>query len=176
MAPESKMTNVEHPRPLHAAARSRTRREHGIGHVLMAERFNAVDLRRLRDGCRTTLRDTALDDDRTWMFVVAINECLTNAIRHGGGHGRFILIDDGALLVAEIIDQGPGVSATIPQQPPAADALAGRGLWMVQRIVDRMTLNTGPRGTTVLLEMAYASSNGHHNGAHALHPDPSREI
>lgn len=170
------MANVEHPRPLPAAARSRTRREHRIGHVLMAERFDAIDLRRLRDGCRAALRHTVLDDDRTWMFVVAINECVTNAIRHGGGHGQFILIDDGAVLVAEIIDQGPGFSTTIPEQPPARDALAGRGLWMVQRIVDRMTLNTGLGGTTVLLEMAYTSSNGRHTGADGLHPAPSREI
>ena len=113
------MTNVEQPRTLDDTARPRTGREHRIGHVLIAERFTAVDLRRLRDGCRAALRDTGLDDNYTSMFVLAINECLTNAIRHGGGHGGFVLIDDGALLVAEITDEGPGVSATIPQQRPA---------------------------------------------------------
>jgi hypothetical protein len=95
MAPEFEMTNVEQPQTLDYAVRLRTRREHRIGHVLIAEHFNTVDLRRLRDGCGAALRDTGLDDDRTSMFLVAINECLTNAIRHGGGHGRFVLIDDG---------------------------------------------------------------------------------
>ena len=149
------MTNVEQPRLLDDATRPRARREHHSGHVLIAERFNAVDLRRLRHGCRTALRNTGLDDDRTAMFVTAVNECLTNAIRHGGGNGGFVLIDDGALLVAEIIDQGPGVSSTIPEQLPDVDALDGRGLWIVQRMVDRVTLTTGTSGTIFRLEMAH---------------------
>ena len=170
------MTNVEQPQTLDDAARSRTRREHRIGHVLIAERFNAVDLRRVRDGCRAALRNTGLDDDGTSMFVLAINECLTNAIRHGGGHGRFVLIDDGALLVAEIIDEGPGISATIPVQRPALDALSGRGLWVVQRIVDRLTLTTGIGGTTVRLEMAHTSGNGYQAGDRPPHPGPIHQI
>jgi serine/threonine-protein kinase RsbW len=154
------MTNVEQPQLLDDAARTRTRRGHRSGHVLIAERFQAADLRRLRDRCRAALRDTGLDDDRTSMFVTAINECLTNAIRHGGGHGGFVLIDDGALLVAEIIDQGPGVSAAMPEQLPAVDAVDGRGLWIVQRMVDRVTLTTGTTGTILRLEMAHTLTTG----------------
>jgi len=150
------MTNVEQPRLLDDATRPRTCREHRSGHVLVAERFNAVDLRRLRHSCRAALRNTGLDDDRTAMFVTAINECLTNAIRHSGGNGGFVLIDDGTLLVAEIIDHGPGVPAAMPQQLPADDALDGRGLWIVQRMVDRVTLTTGTSGTIFRLEMAHA--------------------
>jgi anti-sigma regulatory factor (Ser/Thr protein kinase) len=132
----------------------------------MVKRFNAVDLRRVRDGCRAALRDAGLDDDRAPMFVVAINECLTNAIQHGGGHGRLVLIDDGVLVVAEIFDQGRGGDlTTIPVQMPAVDAVCGRGLWMVQRLVDRLTLTTGVGGTTLRLEMAHRTVGRQRIGA-----------
>jgi hypothetical protein len=67
-------------------------------------------------------------------FVTAINECLTNAIRHGGGHGGFVLIDGGALLIVEITTKPQASQRQCPKQLPAVDALDGRGLWMVQRL------------------------------------------
>ena len=89
------MTYVEQGRPLDETARLPTR-ERRSGHVLLAERFVVADLRRLRDRCRAALRSSGLDDERTSVFVAAINECLTNAIRHGGGRRTLVLIDDGA--------------------------------------------------------------------------------
>jgi serine/threonine-protein kinase RsbW len=172
------MTNVEQARPLDDPARLPTRARR-TGHVVLVERFVAADLRRLRDRCRTVLGCIGFDDERTSMFVAAINECLANAIRHGGGRRGLVLIDDGAVVIAEIIDQGPGLSTPIPRHLPAADALGGRGLWMAQQMVDRMALTTGPSGTTVRLEMAHSSSNGDHGGdsrranptLHAERPD-----
>lgn len=157
------MTNVEQARPLKDAARLPTGRGRRTGHVLVVERFVAADLGRLRDRCRAALGGIGLDDDRTFTFVAAINECLTNAICHGGGRRGLVLIDDGTVLIAEIIDQGPGLSTPVPKHPPAADALGGRGLWMAQQMVDRMTLTTGTSGTTVRLEIAHSPDKGDHS-------------
>ena len=157
------MTNVEQARALKDAARLPTHRGRRTGLVLLAEQFASVDLRRLRNRCRAALGGTGFDDERTFMFVAAINECLTNAVRHGGGRGGLVLIDDGAALIAEIIDQGPGLSTPVPKHLPAADALGGRGLWMAQQMVDRMSLTTGASGTTVRLEIAHSSREGDHS-------------
>lgn len=157
------MTNVEQARPLDDTVRSPTRVRR-TGHVLLAERFVAADLRRLRDRCRAALGSIGIDEERTSTFVAAINECLTNAVRHGGGRRGLVLIDDGIVVIAEIMDEGPGLSAPIPEHLPAADALGGRGLWMARQMVDRLTLTTGTGGTTVRLEIAHGSNNGDHSG------------
>jgi anti-sigma regulatory factor (Ser/Thr protein kinase) len=153
-APGVEMTNVEQARPLDDTARLPTRVRRS-GHVLLAERFVAADLRRIRNRCRAALGCIGLDDERTYTFVAAINECLTNAIRHGGGRRGLILVDEGAVVIAEIIDQGPGLSTPVPKHLPAPDSLGGRGLWMAQQMVDRLTLTTGTSGTTVRLEVAH---------------------
>jgi hypothetical protein len=80
------MTNVEQVRPLKDAGRLPTDRGRSTGHVLLVERFVAADLRRLRGRRRAAFGGTGLDNDHTFTFVSAINECLTNAVRHGGGH------------------------------------------------------------------------------------------
>ena len=67
------MTNVEQARPLKDTASLPTR-PHLSGHVVLAERFAAADLRRLRDRCRAALECIGLDDDRTSTFVTAIND------------------------------------------------------------------------------------------------------
>lgn len=169
------MTNVEQARPLDETARLPTR-ERRIGHVLLARRFVAADLRRLRDKCRAALGCLGIDDERTSMFVAAINECLANAIRHGGGRRGLVLIDDGMVVIAEIIDEGLGLSAPIPEHLPAADALGGRGLWMARQMVDRLTLTTGTSGTTVRLEIAHRSNKADHgrdsrHSLRKLHPE-----
>ncbi len=158
------MTNVDQARPRHDASGTDSRRAHGRGHVLIAEHFAAGDVARLRTGCRTTLHSISLDDERASMLVYAINECLTNAIRHGGGQGWFVFIRDRQRLIALVIDHGPGGSMSIPDQLPANDSLNGRGLWMARQMVDHMTLTTGPTGTTVRLEMVQASLDGYRSG------------
>ena len=150
------MTNVEDARAWPDESGVTTHREHGSGHVLAAQLFTDTHLSFARADCRTVLRNIGFDEPRASAFVYAINECLTNVIRHGGGHGWFILISDATRLVALIIDHGPGASMTIREQQPANDAMHGRGLWLARLMVDHMTLTTGPDGTSVRLEMAHA--------------------
>jgi anti-sigma regulatory factor (Ser/Thr protein kinase) len=167
------MTNVEEARSWPDESRVTTHREHGSGHVLAAELFTDTDLSFVRAQCRTVLRDIGFGEPRASTFVYAINECLTNVIRHGGGHGWFILISDATRLVALIIDHGPGASMTIPEQEPANDAVHGRGLWLARLMVDRMALTTGPDGTTVRLEMAHTWSDERPVGESARGAEPS---
>ena len=157
------MTNVDRVWPYDASGTD-TRRVHGRGHVLIAEHFAAGDLARLRTDCRSILRGISLDDQRASMLVYAINECLTNVIRHGGGQGWFAFIYDRERLVALVTDHGPGGSMPIPDQLPANDSLNGRGLWMARQMVDDMTLTTGSSGTTVRLQLAHPSPDGHRSG------------
>jgi serine/threonine-protein kinase RsbW len=84
-------------------------------------------------------------------FVVAVNELLTNAVRHGGGSGRVALWVEAGSVVCEVSDRGTGLGRIRPvkSQRPAADQPGGWGLWLADELTDAMALESGPDGTTV---------------------------
>ena len=94
------------------------------------------------------VRGTHADD-----FVTAVNEVMTNAVRHGGGGGELRLWGED-VLVCEISDRGRGFPAAAyldRRERPAATPTGGMGLWIAQQISDSLTIESGPRGTTVRL-------------------------
>jgi serine/threonine-protein kinase RsbW len=84
-------------------------------------------------------------------FVLAVNELVTNAVQHGGGGGDVRLWRATDAVWCEVNDRGPG----LPEDRrdgyplPPAHAPGGRGLWLVHRLCDQVTISTSPRGTTV---------------------------
>ncbi|GIF64531.1 hypothetical protein Ais01nite_25660 [Asanoa ishikariensis] len=121
------------------------------GQQLLAERFargQVTDLRHALAACAEAagLRDQRLDD-----FVLAVNELITNAVRHGGGAGVLRLWRAGGTLVCEVSDGGAGIGAErlANHERPAPDVAGGWGLWLAGQLSDSMQVATGPAGTTV---------------------------
>jgi anti-sigma regulatory factor (Ser/Thr protein kinase) len=84
--------------------------------------------------------------------VVAVNELLTNAVRHGGGGGRLTLWKAEGSVVCEVSDTGPGLPRPLDDGGPvrpAADEPGGWGLWLAEELTDDFELTTGAGGTTV---------------------------
>lgn len=81
--------------------------------------------------------------------MVAVNELLTNAVRHGGGTGRLSLWQSDGSVVCEVSDSGGGLAETPGTQRPAADQPGGWGLWLARELTDTFAVTTGDRGTTV---------------------------
>lgn len=96
-------------------------------------------------------QQSGLSGGRLDDFVVAVNELLTNAVRHGGGAGRVTLWVEAGSLVCEVSDHGTGLGAVDPSRSrrPAADQPGGWGLWLAGELTDAMVLKSGPDGTTV---------------------------
>jgi serine/threonine-protein kinase RsbW len=96
-------------------------------------------------------------------FVLAVNELLTNAVRHGGGKGRLRLWRRGDVVVCEVSDHGGGFDETrlSTAARPVADTPGGWGLWLAGKLSDRMEVQTGPAGTTVRISAALAEEGAH---------------
>jgi serine/threonine-protein kinase RsbW len=93
-----------------------------------------------------------LDADTRYEFVYAVNEAVTNAIKHGASdeegmiHLR-IAADDDRLTFA-VHDRG---TFDMPVLDSAVTPEHGRGLALMASLVDEVELHIGPAGTTVRL-------------------------
>lgn len=83
--------------------------------------------------------------------MLAVNELITNAVRHGGGRGRIRLWLANQDVICEISDEGAGIEVARleDQGRPRLDTAGGWGLWLARQLSDRMEVDTGPQGTTV---------------------------
>lgn len=95
------------------------------------------------------------DPDGCYEFVYAVNEAVTNAIRHGApdeqGLIRLSIAADADRLTFAVRDCGTFVIST----PDAATrSECGRGLALMANLVDEVQLRIEPRSTTISLAKA----------------------
>jgi serine/threonine-protein kinase RsbW len=116
---------------------------------LLSEDFDRSRVTALRHAVASAAAGGGLAGDRLNDFVVAANELLTNAVRHGGGSGHVALWCDGESVVCVVTDQGPGLpdSRSMRLVRPAGDELGGRGLWLAATLTDSFDLTTDGNGT-----------------------------
>jgi serine/threonine-protein kinase RsbW len=105
----------------------------------------------LRHAVASCAEAAGLADGRLEDFVVAVNELLTNAVRHGGGSGHVKLWREDGFVVCEVVDQGTGLADPRPDRPdrPSVDGPGGWGLWLAGELTDAIEIETGAEGTTV---------------------------
>jgi anti-sigma regulatory factor (Ser/Thr protein kinase) len=87
--------------------------------------------------------------------LLALDEAVGNAIRHGSRGGWPILVtldvDDGWVHMT-VRDHGPTAELPcLPVGPPPTDALGGRGLWLIGQLVDEVRLERAGRGVLLSL-------------------------
>jgi anti-sigma regulatory factor (Ser/Thr protein kinase) len=119
--------------------------------VLLTEAFDHSSITALRHAVTSGATSAGLRGDRLADFVVAVNELLTNAVRHGGGTGRVTLWRAAGAVVCEVTDTGAGLPPPVPQRrvKPAPDQPGGWGLWLAEELTDSFEIRTGNGGTTV---------------------------
>jgi serine/threonine-protein kinase RsbW len=93
-----------------------------------------------------------LDADSSYDFVLAVNEAVTNAIRHGASDDRGLIhlsiVADADRLTFAVRDYG---TFAMPVVDGAENSDHGRGLAMMASLVDEVQLVIEPGGTTVRL-------------------------
>ena len=109
-----------------------------------------------------------LRGQRAGDFVIAVHEIAANAVRHGTPTARLGLhVAGGTAVQAEVCDGGHW-----PPGPAAAPApgQGGRGLQLVRRVCDQVTIRRTPAGSTVIVRM---SLPGHDTPGGAASRSPS---
>ncbi|WP_433649170.1 ATP-binding protein [Micromonospora zamorensis] len=119
--------------------------------LLIAKAFDQAQVTEIRHSVTSCAHARGLTGQRLDDFVLAINELITNAVRHGGGRGWLRLWHESSLLVCEVADHGHGIS---PQRlgdrsRPAPDTAGGWGLWLARELTDAMEVVSSSAGTTV---------------------------
>ncbi|MEU7874145.1 ATP-binding protein [Dactylosporangium sp. NPDC049140] len=125
--------------------------------ALLVEDFDVALITPVRHAVSRGAAAAGLTGQRLEDFVLAVNEIVTNAVRHAGGGGTLRLWLTGAALVCEVVDKGAG----IPEERlsgdsalPPSSAISGRGLWLARHLVDDVAVTTGEAGTIVKLSSA----------------------
>lgn len=106
-------------------------------------------LLRVRQSLRRLSRGAGFDDDRAFALEVAVGEAINNVIEHAygpaGGNVRVCAWRDGEAVVVEVSDHGRWRSDR-PDGPQR-----GRGILLMQGLVDSVDFRKAPEGTTVRL-------------------------
>lgn len=93
-----------------------------------------------------------LDSTECYKFVYAVNEAVTNAIKHGApdtqGMITLTVAHDSRVLTIAVSDCG---SFDARDSQPRADLGGGRGLALMIGLTDAISLKTDDSGTTVVL-------------------------
>jgi serine/threonine-protein kinase RsbW len=103
----------------------------------VAERFEGVD--------RAVMADVLL----------ALDEAVSNAIRHGSRGGEPVQVSverDGEWVEMAVRDGGPTPRLPrLPDEPPPVLETGGRGLWLILQLVDEVRLQRIGEGTRLVM-------------------------
>ncbi len=125
--------------------------DHTVLLSLAFDRDAITDVRHDVAGCAAAAGLTGL---RLEGFVLSVNEIMTNAVRHGAGHGSVRLWRTRGALRCEVYDGGTGDPARFNgYELPPSSATGGRGLWLARHLCDTIEVETGRGGTRVALTM-----------------------
>jgi anti-sigma regulatory factor (Ser/Thr protein kinase) len=108
--------------------------------------------RGFRDALSAELEAAAVSEPEAANLLVAAEEVLANARRHGGEalSVRVGRVDD--RFVCEISDDGPGIDDPLAGfLPPRAGHADGAGLWVARQLTSQLEFVPSPRGASVRL-------------------------
>jgi serine/threonine-protein kinase RsbW len=113
---------------------------------------------------RNAMELVDVEPDCVYDFELALSEACTNVLLHSGPGDQYVVRLDMEDQIGRIrvIDVGRGLdSARLRAGDPLPEAERGRGLGLMQTLVDRVQFSTRPEaGTIVTLEKALTYRDG----------------
>lgn len=111
----------------------------------------------VRDLIESSAEQMGFEPQEVQRVVTAAFEAVVNAITHGSPRGTEdtvridILIYDNKFEI-RIADQGPGFTVTSPSEMPDVSSPRGRGLPLMQALVDEVHISNTPSGKITLIK------------------------
>lgn len=122
----------------------------------LQQRFDATNLVSLRSAVAAHGSALGLSPSQVNDLVLVAHELASNAVRHGGGGGQLRMWRVDGSVYCKVEDSGPGFMFRRPERLPDVNATGGRGLWIIVRLVDNVSVESGDTGTTTLVEIRVA--------------------
>ena len=102
-----------------------------------------------------------VDEEVVADVLLALDEAVSNAIRHGSRAGDPVLVSvkaDGGWIEMVVRDGGPTPHLPhLPAEPPPALQTGGRGLWLILQLVDEVRLQRIDGGTRLVMRRQVSS-------------------
>jgi len=115
--------------------------------------------------CSGALRVLGADPEDIADLELAITEACANVLRHAGEGSEYavtVVLDDSSCAI-EVVDRGEGLDPNaLNAAPPGPGAETGRGIGLMQSLVDSVRFTSSPReGTVVRLtkQLRYSSTS-----------------
>jgi len=132
-----------------------------VAAAALEQQFDGDSLYALRATVAAHGSQAGLSEGRTRDLVLVVHELAANAVRHGAGHGRLRLWTTRDEVHCEVTDDAAGPPDADATEPPDADGARleasgaaavwqvepGHGLWLVGRVADEASVQSGPSGT-----------------------------
>lgn len=115
--------------------------------------FTAASLREVRRLVALEAMRARLNESRCEDMVLAVDELATNSVTHGGGSGTLTVWRGAGAVLCEVRDRGYIEDPLVGLRPPDPARPAGRGLWVVSRLCDRVQISSAPGRTAVRVQM-----------------------
>ena len=112
----------------------------------------AEELAAVREFVRAHATALGLSRVRADLLMLAVSELTTNTLQHTRGGGRVRLWAEDHQVVCDVVDGG--AMRTFGRPMPPADSVRGRGLAIVERVCDEVSVSQGPEGTVVRLRLS----------------------
>jgi anti-sigma regulatory factor (Ser/Thr protein kinase) len=128
-----------------------------VGTAVLDQAFDRDSLYALRAAVAAHAAGAGLPRQRVYDIVAAAHELAANAVRHGAGHGRLRLWADGRSLHCQVSDDGPADQDATRPDERAWSREHGHGLWIIDQVADKVTLDRTPAGTTVTVTFSIGS-------------------